>query len=469
MKPTWPYILPLPVGRKERDRVFQAVFGSKAALEIVKKISPNKRVYQKNLVSELTFSNKTIIEALKKLVSAGILEQGMERRKEEGKAVWTKWYTPTFQGKWLALLLQSPAKISRNESREIIMELSAMYMENIIKLCTDYSIEPTIFESMMNKVLLRMLDETKLRTSSKSRVIVYGSVAMDTIAVTDKLPQKDEVLYISDVQDYPGGSAANVAVALSRLGVPVSFVGKVGSDAEGVLLMEEFQREGVNMIGVIVEPSKRTVKTFIAIDQQGDKRIHVLGGADIALSLMSPNEIDWGKIDESEMVYVGEVFTEVAELIASYARGRGKKVVYRPGTHLIAFDAEKVRNILRNVDILIMNKRGWEALKRSTYSTPADLTELGPETVIVTEGIGGCAVYAKDETFTMPAHKVKSVDTTGAGDAFAAGLIAVLLEKKNLRECARYALAVSAISVTRKGARNGLPTSSEVEDFLKRG
>jgi len=67
-------------------------------------------------------------------------------------------------------------------------------------------------------------------------VVVYGSTALDTIAVTEKLPQKDETLYISDVQDYPGGSAANVAVALKRLRVPVSFVGKVGGDAEGCFL-----------------------------------------------------------------------------------------------------------------------------------------------------------------------------------------------------------------------------------------
>ena len=143
--------------------------------------------------------------------------------------------------------------------------------------------------------------------------------------------------------------------------------------------------------------------------------------------------------------------------------------MYRPGLPLIEFDAERVRRILRSVNILIMNQQGWEAIKRSSDSTPASLTKLGPDIVIVTEGIEGCTVYTKDESYTMPAYKVRVVDTTGAGDAFAAGLIAALLEEKSLRECARYALAVSAISVTKKGARNGLPTRSEVEDSLKRG
>jgi len=467
LKFLWPYILPLPIGRKERDRVFQAVFGSKAALEILKKTSPNKRVYQKELISELDFSNKTIIEALKKLISAGVLEQGMERRRERGRTVWTKWYMPTPQGKWLALLLQSPADISRGEAGEIVTELFMMYMENIIKLCADYDIEPAVFESTMNKALLNMLEETRPEAPYKSRVIVYGSAAVDTIAVTDKLPGTGETLYLSDVQDYPGGSAANVSIALGRLGIPVSFVGKVGGDAGGLLLVKEFQREGVDTSGIVIEPEQTTVKTFITIDQSGGKRIHVLGGDNVALSISSPDEVDWSKIEEAEIVYVGEVFTEVAELIASFARDRGKKVVYRPGLPLTALDAGKVRSILRNANVLILNHRGWEVIK-SSDSTPADLIKTGPEIVIVTKGAEGCETYTKDETFTMPAYSVKVIDTTGAGDAFAAGLISALLESKGLRDCVDYALAVSAISVTKKGARTALPTRSEVEEFMKR-
>ena len=151
MKALWPYILPLPIERKEFDRVFKAVFGSKAALEVLKRSSPNKRIYQKELISELGFSNKTVIEALKKLVSVGILEEGMERRKENGKTVWIKWYMPTFQGKWFVLLLQPIENISRDEAKEIVIELFTLYMKHITKLCADYGMKPEIFRSTMNK------------------------------------------------------------------------------------------------------------------------------------------------------------------------------------------------------------------------------------------------------------------------------------------------------------------------------
>lgn len=454
--------------REELNRVFQAVFGSKAALEILKRSAPNKKVYQKELILELGFSNKTVIEALKKLVSTGVLEQGMEKRKEKNTTVWAKWYTPTFQGKWLTLLLQSPTRIPREEAGKIVTELFMMYMENMIKLYSNYDLEPAVFESMMNRAFLKIVDETRRKARHKNQVMVYGSAAVDTIAVVDRLPELDETLYVLDVQDYPGGSAANIAVALSRLGVSVGFVGRIGGDTEGLLLMKEFQQEGVDASGVVVEPEQRTVKTFISIDPRGAKRILVLGGKNIALSILSPKEVDWTRIEECEVVCIGEVYIEIADLIASFARGRGKRIVYRPGLPLITFDAEKVRNILRNVDFLVLNNRGWEAIRKDSESTPADLHRLGPEVVIVTKGAEGCETYGRDEFFKMPAYRVNSVDTTGAGDAFVAGLIGALLEAKDLRECVKYALAVSAISVTKKGARAALPTRAEVEEFMKR-
>jgi predicted transcriptional regulator len=161
LKALWPYILPLPIKKRELDRVFQAVFRSKAALSILKKASPNKRIYQRELISKLDYSNKTIIKSLKKLVSAGLLEQGMEKREEKGRTVWIKWYTPTFQGKWFVLLFQPQTRISQDQAQEIITELFKMYMENIIKLCTDYDIETTVFESTMNKTLIKMSKKGK--------------------------------------------------------------------------------------------------------------------------------------------------------------------------------------------------------------------------------------------------------------------------------------------------------------------
>lgn len=467
MKALWPYVLPLPIEREAFNRVFQAVFGSKAALEILKKSSPNKRIYQKEIIADLGFSNKTVIEALKKLVSAGVLEQGMERRMENGKMVWTKWYTPTFQGKWITLLLQSPKNLSRDEAREIVMELFKMYIDNITKLCDDYDIYPEIFETTINNAYLKIIERTKPELNQKSKVIVYGSAAVDTIAEGERFPTEDETIYLSDVKSYPGGSAANVSVGLKRLGIPVTFVGKVGGDAEGVLLVKEFRKEGIEASGIIIEPEKRTVRTFVMVGQNGSKRAYVLGGDDTALAISSPSEVDWKKLQENEVVYIGEAFIEVAELLASYAKNIGKKVIYRPGLTIAAFDPDGVRRILRNVDILILNSHVWKAIKNSN-STPSELIKLGPEIIVITKGASGCETYTRNENFSTSAYPIKVKDTTGAGDAFSAGLITAILEKKSLKDAIKFALAVSALTVTKRGTRTGLPTRLEVEEFMKK-
>ena len=427
--------------------------------------SPDERIYQRELISGLGFSNKTIIEALKRLVSAGILEQGMEKRSEKGKTIWTKWYEPTFQGKWLTLLLKPPANVSHEVAREVIVELFKMYMENVVKLSADYEIEPTIFEATMNKVFLQVLEKGTTPATDKSRVAVYGSAAVDTIVVTCEDSDANGAQYPSDVHVHPGGSGVNVSVALRRLGIPVSFVGKIGGDAEGVLLMREFLKEGVDTSKVILNLEQKTAKTFTTVDRSGKRRTYVLGGDGTALSISSPEEIDWNEIEGSEAVYIGEVVTEIAELIASFARSREKRVFFCPGSSHQAFNAEKVRTVLRNVHIVILSKGEWVRIRNG--STTTDLIEIGPEAILVTEGVEGCDVFTKDENYTVPGYSVNVKDPTGARDAFAAGVISAMLETRSLRDCVDYALAVSSLSVTDIGARSTLPTRTEVEEFLK--
>jgi len=443
------------------------VFGSKAALEILKKSSPNKRIYQKDLIVELSFSNKTIIKVLQKLVLAGVLEQGMERRKEKGKTVWTKWYTPTFQGKWITLLLQSPENLPKIEAKKIITELFMMYIENITTLCQHYNIESEIFESTINKAFIKIAEGSNPEASAKSDVLVYGTSAIDTIIRVNTLPKIGETLYLSDVQMFSGGSASNVAVGVRRLGIPVSFSGKIGEDVKALSLIEEFKKEGVDTSGIIIEPDKKTLTTLITLNRSGEKRIYVLGGENVALSLSSPNEVNWKRITENKLIYIGEIFVELAEIIATYAKNHGKKVIYRPGLPIITFNTKKVRNALRNADIFILNTQSWAVLKEAESSTPFDLLKMGPEIVILTKGLKGCETYTKNGVFMNSAYSVEAEDDTGAGDAFCAGLICALLDSKSLKQCVQYALAASAISILKKGARTALPTRSQVEEFMK--
>lgn len=147
MNEFWPYILPLPKKAPKQYQVLSSVFGSKVALEILKLASPSKKVYQKDLINKLKLhSNKTVIENLKILVSAEVLEEGMEKAVTKGKVAWVKWYQPTFLGKWISLLILPPGRLPKEEVKGIIRELFNLYVQNSMKLCTNYGIDPILLK-----------------------------------------------------------------------------------------------------------------------------------------------------------------------------------------------------------------------------------------------------------------------------------------------------------------------------------
>lgn len=151
MEKLWPYVLPLPTKPDRHYKLLQTVFGSKAALEILKKAPSRGRIYQRDLIAELSFSNKTVIEALKRLVSIGVLEEGMEKVEARGRGFWSKWYAPTPLGRWLILLLKPPSEVSREDIEGILKELFGIYVDSAMKLCDDYGIDSRILEDALKE------------------------------------------------------------------------------------------------------------------------------------------------------------------------------------------------------------------------------------------------------------------------------------------------------------------------------
>jgi hypothetical protein len=152
MNEFWPYILPLPKKAPKQYQVLSSVFGSKVALEILKSTSPSKKVYQKDLINTLkSHSNKTVIENLKILVSAEVLEEGMEKAVTKGKVAWVKWYQPTFLGKWISLLILPSGRLPKEEVKGIIRELFNLYVQNSMKLCTTYGIDPILLKETFDE------------------------------------------------------------------------------------------------------------------------------------------------------------------------------------------------------------------------------------------------------------------------------------------------------------------------------
>lgn len=465
----WPYVLPFPL-ESEKRRLIWSILQSKVGLKIIERIDVDKKTYQHDLVEKLPYSNKSIIKYLKKMVKGEVLEQGMEVSTEKGRTVWVKWFKPTSLGKWLILFLKSPSEVSLDLTKTVVEELFHLYASSIVEVCQRYNLDIDSFHRDLDRQYL--LEVVKKQPQVKAEVAVFGSAALDIYGSVERLPTSDEVVFVEETGRYRGGMGANVAVALSKLNVPVVFLGRIGSDSAGRMLLENLSKDRVDVSNIhFVDGS--SLQTLILSDNQEHRWLFAIGSQQSAISLISIGEANLKAIDQCRIVYIGEVFTEVAFSIADYAKTRKKLVVYRPGTPYMKFGVERLHRILENVDIFILNQVSWTRLQRTSekMENPADLLKYGLENVILTKGARGCEIFSanKYREFSVPSQlqvNFKPVDPTGAGDGFSAGLIKGLLLGWSLEQTVAYAQVVASITCSRVGAGNVFPTEEEVEAAL---
>ena len=298
-------------------------------------------------------------------------------------------------------------------------------------------------------------------------VVAVGAAAVDMVARVDRFPEPDEIILVKSFERLPGGSTANVAVALARLGVSVGFLGKVGGDENGRLLLEDFERHGVDASRVIVAEGERSASTFIAVDSEGRRVIYALGGKAL---LESSEEVDLDYLLSSRIAYVGEAFPEVMLGALQSAKEKGIGVVYAPGGVFCSFGLDFIRPLLELADVILLSRRELETLT-GTEDVSAGIRSLNSIVagdIVVTAGEEGSIVATRSGLSRVPALRPqKVVDTTGAGDAFAAGLVYGLLQGWSLSESAKFGSAVAAIKVASEGPRGGLPTAEEALRFLQ--
>ena len=466
----WPYVLPFPLEAKKRKLIL-SVLQSRMGVNILTSIRIDARTFQHDLIRRLHYSNKSIIKYLKQMVEAGILEEGMERGVERHRTTWMKWYTPTSLGKWVVLFLTTPEEIRPELAKQTVEELFRLYSSSVVEACEKYGLTIDSFQQAFDEQYLRaLMDQAK---KIQPKVTVFGSAALDIYGKLERLPMADETIYVEETGRYAGGMGANVASALGRLKVPVAFVGKIGSDFIGRTLLGSLVKSGVDISNVTIAPL-RSLRTLILRDNKGTRWLMALGAPDSAISVTSPSEVDWNLVNQSQIVYVGEVFVEMASTIANYAKSKVKTVVYRPGVPYLRFGVEKLRCVFEHANLLIMNSIGWRALQKASkksLETPAGLLDYGPSIVIVTKGEEGCVVYTVDGSYAIlvPADlqaKYKVMDSTGAGDSFSAGLIKGLLEGWDLKKAISFGQTAARITCSKIGAAPAFPILREVEEAV---
>lgn len=293
------------------------------------------------------------------------------------------------------------------------------------------------------------------------QLVVLGDVAVDWTIEVDALPNRDALALAHSSTRFAGGSAANVAVGLARLGHRVAFLGQIGDDEDGRFLLNAFEGETVDTRSVVTLPGYETPACLVVVEDGGDHFIIVLPRDRDVHRLHDP---DLNRLAGARAIHIGPSHTDVARRAAAQAREQGALVFYAPGGLARALGRAVLQPVLDLVDGLFVSQS--EALALTDWASPEEaaraLLAAGPAVVVETTGIEGALVATHQGLYPVPPVPVPDAqDTTGAGDAFAAGFIAARMRGLDWNAAGHIGSAVAALNIRHLGARTGLPTWDE--------
>lgn len=311
----------------------------------------------------------------------------------------------------------------------------------------------------------------------KRTVTVIGAAIVDVLAgpvntqVFQTGSQPMETMRLSY-----GGDALNEAVALSRLGVPVQLISKVGEDEAGNQVMRFLQTNGVATDYVKREPGLVTGMNIVLVDGAGER--HFLTNPNSSLRKLALEDIEPFLQDTGELVSFASMFVS-SELDIAAMEKIFKQVKSQPGRTLVADmtkakrgeKLEALKGLLAYVDYIIPNESEASLLTgvESPYENARLLVEAGARCVVIKLGANGCLIRTATECMEIPSYPVERVvDTTGAGDCFAAGFLWGLQQGLALEECGRLACATASCAVECMGATEGIRSAEEVRRRMVR-
>ena len=304
-------------------------------------------------------------------------------------------------------------------------------------------------------------------------VIAIGELLIDMIADNPGLRLEEQITF----KRFAGGAPANFAVGIKRLGLTSGVITKVGDDFFGRFLLETLKKEQIDINQIKITNQYKTALAFVGLDEKRNPSFSFYRSpcADI---MLTQEEISEEYIKSAKLLMCGTVSmadeparSAIFKAI-NYAKKHGLQVACDPNLRedLWHFKdpKEHIFRILKDTDIFLPSITEAEFITGEKGEKAFEtILDLGPSIVALTHSAEGSTVLTKDEMFFAPSYKVDVVDTTGAGDAFAAGLITGLLTDMPLEKIPYFANAVSAVKITRKGAMN-IPTLKEVENFMKK-
>jgi sugar/nucleoside kinase (ribokinase family) len=299
-------------------------------------------------------------------------------------------------------------------------------------------------------------------------VVALGDANIDVCMIGGGPPLMGHEILAHNMVVSPAGSTGYFAMGISRLGDQCRFVGRLGGDYFGKLILDKMKSFGIMTGYVKVDPDIQTGVTVSVVSQNGERAL---------ISYLGPTELlGIGDIDERALMGARHLHVGALPLLKGlqpsvpqlFMRAREAGMTTSLDTGWDPSGHWDVADALQWVDIFFPNEEEAMAItdEKSIARAAPKLLAKGPSTVVIKRGALGCTVATRERSVDIPAYKVKPVDTTGAGDAFNAGFVFSFLRGKPVLECAKYGNAAGALKTLRSGC-DGLPDLRSVEVLVK--
>ncbi len=281
---------------------------------------------------------------------------------------------------------------------------------------------------------------------------------MDLVVTSSRRPGAGETVLGDSFKTVPGGKGANQAVAAARLGAEVAMIGRVGDDAFGKDIVENFRANAVNTQNVkpVTHLESGTAHIILA---EGDNSIVVVEAANREVTPAYVDEAAEVIRDADIVLIQQEIPEETVVHVSALCAEFGTPLLLNP-----APARTLPQEVIDNAAYITPNEHEAEILFQGM--SPAQALRQYPNKLFITEGSKGVRYFDGTDEILVPTYKVEAVDTTGAGDTFNAAFAVALAEGKALQESIRFANRAASLSVTKFGAQGGMPTRDEVEESL---
>jgi ribokinase len=308
-----------------------------------------------------------------------------------------------------------------------------------------------------------------MRTLAPKKIVVLGSSNTDMIVAVDRLPRPGETLLGGTFQTGAGGKGANQAVSVARAGGDVAFVARIGQDAFGQEARAGFVRERIDVRHIIIDKKSPSGVALVFVAKNGENSIAVASGANANLT---PADVARARRTiQTASVLLMQLETPLAAIrcAAEIAFAKGIPVILNPAPARALPDA-----LLKKIAILTPNETEAEFLtgikitdEKKAQKAAEQLLRRGVKTVILTLGAKGVWVATRDFAQHVPGFKVRTVDTTAAGDTFNGALAVACAEGRPILDAIRFANAAAALSTTKAGAQPSAPRRKKIDALAR--